>query len=198
MIRTPYGPGRPSRSRACPAAHHARGPRLATVGAALVLVAALAGCGRLNPSASPTESATSSPTETPNTSPNTSPSPTATVTATPTLTESDATPLGPLSGTWEGTWVNTTPTAAIGTFTLIWAQQDDKLFGALTVAGSNCLTAGNVTGEIVGKGVSFGAVEANTTIEYTGTIVDDNTIEGTYESDCGDSAGTWTATRTTS
>ena len=76
---------------------------------------------------------------------------------TPTPTE-EATPLGPLSGTWEGTWVNSPPTPAIGTFTLVWAQQGTKLFGALTVTGSDYLRAGNVTGQIVGKNLSFGAV----------------------------------------
>ncbi|MBX6751495.1 MAG: hypothetical protein IRY85_17835, partial [Micromonosporaceae bacterium] len=113
----------------------------------------------------------------------------------PTPTE-EATPLGPLSGTWEGTWVNSPPNPAIGTFTLVWAQQGTKLFGALTVTGSDCLRAGNVTGQVVGKSLSFGAVEGDTTIEYTGTIVDDDTIEGTYESECGNSTGRWSATRT--
>jgi hypothetical protein len=168
---TPYDRRRLSRS-------------LATAAGALVLVSALAGCVP-NPPTGPVEATTSpSATEAGSASP----------TAAPPST-SDVTPLGPLSGTWEGTWVNTTPTAAIGTFTLVWAQQDDQLFGALTVVGSNCLRAGNVTGDIVGKGLSFGAIEGDTTIQYTGTIVDDDTIEGTYESDCGDSAGTWTATR---
>jgi hypothetical protein len=174
MIRTPYARRRLARA-------------LATVAAALGLMVPLAGCEQLSPSEGPSGTATPTPTETD----------TATSTATSTPTPSDdATPLGPLSGAWEGTWINTTPEPAIGTFTLVWAQQDDRLFGALTVTGSNCLSAGNVTGEIVGKGLSFGAVEGDTTIEYTGTIVDDDTIEGTYESDCGDSAGTWTATRT--
>ena len=169
MIRTPY---------------ERRRPNLVLVAAAHGLAAVLAGCN-LNSTASPSETGT--PTiETTTTTPARTPTPTP---------SEEATPLGPLSGTWEGTWVNTAPTAAIGTFTLVWAQQGDKLFGALTVAGSNCLRAGNVTGEIVGKGLSFGAVEGDTTIEYTGTIVDDDTIEGTYESDCGDSAGTWSATR---
>lgn len=178
MIRTPYARRPPIRS-------------LATVAGALGLLAALAACVP-GPSADPGESASA----TPSGSATTTPAETATTTTTAPTPTTDVTPLGPLSGTWEGTWVNTTPTAAIGTFRLVWAQQGQDLFGALTVVGSNCLQAGNVTGEVVGKGLSFGAIEGDTTIEYTGTIVDDDTIEGTYESDCGDSAGTWTATRT--
>jgi hypothetical protein len=180
MTRTPYVTGRPRRA-------------LATLAAALGLLAGLTGCN-LNPSPSPTATATAEPTEALTPTAEATPTIAPTRTATPTPTE-EATPLGPLSGTWEGTWVNTTPTAAIGTFTLVWAQQGTKLFGALTVTGSDCLRAGNVTGEIVGKTLSFGAVEGDTTIEYTGTIVDDDTIEGTYTSECGDSAGTWSATR---
>lgn len=181
MIRTPY-PRRTSRT-------------VALVAGALMLVAALAACSAL-PAASPTESPSPEATENASPEPTESPTTTAAATETPSPTPTmDATPLGPLSGTWEGTWVNTTPTAAIGTFRLVWAQQGDRLFGALTVVGSNCLEAGNVTGEIAGKGLSFGAIEGDTTIQYTGTIVDDDTIEGTYESDCGNSAGTWTATR---
>jgi hypothetical protein len=186
MTRTPYVTGRPRRA-------------LAAVAATLTLVAGLAGCN-LNASPGADATATAGPTDVVAAEPAT---PTATVPstgtkgskATPTPTD-EVTPLGPLSGTWEGTWVNTTPVPAIGTFTLVWAQQGTRLFGALTVTGSDCLRAGNVTGQVVGRGFRFGAVEGDTTIEYTGTIVDDDTIEGTYQSECGDSAGTWSATRT--
>lgn len=183
MIRTPY-PRRISRISRISRA-------LAAVVGGLGLVAASAGC-MSNPVTTPTESPSAEATSTPDATAAALETPTQTPSPTPTL---DATPLGPLSGTWEGTWVNTTPTAAIGTFRLVWAQQGDRLFGALTVVGSNCLAAGNVTGTVAGKGLSFGAIEGGTTIQYTGTIVDDDTIEGTYQSDCGDSAGTWTATR---
>jgi hypothetical protein len=107
-----------------------------------------------------------------------------------------STPLGPLSGTWEGTWANTSPVVGIGTFTLTWAQQGSRVVGAITVEGSNCLTAGNVDGTALGSRLRFGAVEGADTIEYEGTIVDADTIEGTYSSaDCGNAQGTWEAHR---
>jgi hypothetical protein len=161
---------------------------LALVAAGAVMVVALAGCDRLvgSPQATPT------PTVTTTLEPTATATPTSTGTPTP-----SATPLGPLSGTWAGTWTNTTPIAATGTFTLAWAQQGDKVYGALSVTGSNCLRAGNVTGNIIGDRLSFGAVDGATTIDYNGTIVDNNTLSGTYHSNCGNSTGTWTATRST-
>jgi hypothetical protein len=89
--------------------------------------------------------------------------------------------------------MNTSPIQAVGTFTLVWAQQGSRLFGALTVLGSDCLRAGNVTGTVFGGRLRFGAVEGAVTIDYNGVIVDEDSIQGTYRSDCGPSEGTWAA-----
>jgi hypothetical protein len=153
--------------------------------AAIVLLGSLSACALVNPNAtaSATPSATASPT----------PSPTPTVTATPTPTPTaSATGLGALSGAWKGTWTNETPTPAVGTFTLTWAQQGTLLVGAIGVTGSNCIAAGNVTGNVDGSKISFGAVEGTKLITYVGTV-SGNTMSGTYSSDCGPSKGTWTA-----
>ncbi len=177
MILPPYALGRPTR-------------RMLALACAVAIVAGLAGC-RLNPPEGPASTATQ--TGTVSQTPSAAPTEAAPTSATPTQA---TTPLGALSGTWDGTWVNATPVAASGTFTLVWAQQGDEFFGALTVEGSNCLTAGNVTGNIVDKKVSFGAVEGSTTIQYDGTVVDRDTIEGTYRStDCSGVSGTWAAKR---
>jgi hypothetical protein len=132
--------------------------------------------------------------------PNASPSPSTSVSALPATTTAASTPsptsgqLGPLTGAWKGTWTNREPQIAIGTFTLTWAQQGDLLFGAIGVTGSNCIKAGNVTGNVSGSRISFGAVEGGTSIQYDGTI-DGTTMTGTYHSDCGNSTGTWTAVK---
>jgi hypothetical protein len=152
--------------------------------AGAVMVVTLAGCDQLKQSPQATPTATVPVTH----------APPATAMQTPTP---GTTPLGPLSGTWTGTWNNTSPISAIGKFTLAWAQQGDKLYGALSVTGSNCLRAGNVTGTVSGNRFSFGAVDGGTSIQYDGTIVDRNTLSGTYHTDCGNSAGTWTASRST-
>jgi hypothetical protein len=146
---------------------------------AAALVVALAGCDQLNPTASPSETA--------------SPSPTSTMADVVTPTPILAT-LGSLTGAWKGTWTNTTPQTAVGTFVLTWAQQGNMLFGAIGVTGSNCITAGNVTGNVDGSKISFGAVEGGTSIQYEG-VVSGTIMTGTYRSECGNSSGTWTAVK---
>jgi hypothetical protein len=155
--------------------------------ATIVLLGGLSACTAVNPNtgASPTPSVTASPTS--------SPSPVVTPSATSTPNPS-ATGLGALSGAWMGTWTNETPTPAVGTFTLTWAQQGTLLVGAIGVTGSNCIAAGNVTGSVDGNKISFGAVEGTKLITYVGTV-SGNTMSGTYTSDCGPSKGTWTAVK---
>ncbi|HEY7225922.1 MAG TPA: hypothetical protein VH561_20270 [Micromonosporaceae bacterium] len=155
----------------------------------LAMLGLLAGCDVLGASAQ--RSATGTPSGTG--------APTPVMTASPSATPSpDLTPLGPLSGTWQGTWTNTAPVAGTGTFTLVWAQQDSHLIGAITIQGSNCVNAGNVTGSAVGTTLRFGAVEGSFTIDYAGIVVDGNTIMGSYRSpDCDNAQGTWQATRNT-
>jgi hypothetical protein len=156
------------------------------IAAAVVLLGGLSACTAINPNpgASATPSATPSVTA--------SPTPTPTTAATATATPS-ATGLGALSGAWMGTWTNETP-AAVGTFTLTWAQQGTLLVGAIGVTGSNCISAGNVTGNLDGNKISFGAVEGTKTITYVGTV-SGNTMTGTYSSECGPSKGTWSAVK---
>jgi hypothetical protein len=170
------------------------------VAVAVALTAALAGCGEWNPwgaqpSASPVDSAapTAAPTESPSGLPPLEPPPTPTPTST-------STPLGPLSGIWIGEWNNETPISGQGTFTIRWGQQGSDLFGTVAIVGSNCLSSGSITGTVIGTRLRFGAVERPTaggiSIDYTGTVTGPDTLVGTYESDCGPSRGTWTATRT--
>ncbi|MCI0685626.1 MAG: hypothetical protein L0Y54_00070 [Sporichthyaceae bacterium] len=128
--------------------------------------------------------------------------PTASASETPAATSAEVTPspspivatLGSLTGAWKGTWTNTSPQTAVGTFVLTWAQQGNLVFGAIGVTGSNCLDAGNVTGNIDGSKISFGAVEGDTEIFYEG-IISGTIMTGTYRSDCGNSSGTWTAVK---
>src|SRR6185436_6353929 len=140
----------------------------------IVLLGGLSACTAIpNTTASPTPSASATPTATP------TPTPTPVVSATATPS---ATGLGALSGAWMGTWTNETP-AAVGTFTLTWAQQGTLLVGAIGVTGSNCISAGNVTGNVDGTKISFGAVEGTKTITYVGTV-SGRTMSGTYSSEC--------------
>ncbi len=105
-----------------------------------------------------------------------------------------ASTLGDLTGAWKGSWTNTSPQTAVGTFVLTWAQQGNLVFGAIGVSGSNCIDAGNVSGQLDGSKISFGAVEGDTSIFYEG-VVSGTIMTGTYRSDCGNSTGTWTAVK---
>jgi hypothetical protein len=156
---------------------------------AAVLVATLGACTTVDPNATASPSVTdSSASPTPEvTTANATP-----VTPSPSATTGGA--LGALTGAWKGTWINETPQTAVGTFTLTWAQQGSQLFGAIGVTGSNCLSAGNVTGDVDGNKITFGAVEGNNMITYVGTV-SGNTMSGTYSSACGNSKGTWSAIR---
>jgi hypothetical protein len=158
----------------------------------VAMVAGLAGCGEWSPWAEPAATGAPAQSVAPTETATATPAPTVTATPTPTV---QSTPLGPLSGSWQGTWVNTAVTPGTGTFTLTWAQQGSRVVGAISVEGSNCLRNGNVDGTAIGTRIRFGAVQGSVTVEYDGTVVNSNTIEGTYTSACGDSRGTWTATR---
>lgn len=156
---------------------------LALVTGVAVLLAG-AGCDRL------VQDAQSAPTATPTVTETVSPSPSPTASPTPTNNQA-----GPLTGVWNGTWTNTEPVAAVGTFVLTWVQQNDKIIGALSITGSNCLKNGNVTGTVTGTSISFGAVDGSVTVEYIGTVESANRLSGSYRTTCGNSIGTWTATR---
>jgi hypothetical protein len=145
------------------------------------LVAAVAACSRLNPNAEVAPSTTVS--QTAAASPEATPSPSPVETT-----------LGSLTGAWKGRWTNTSPQTAAGTFVLTWAQQGNLLFGAIGVTGSNCIDAGNVSGNLDGSKISFGAVEGRVSILYEG-VVSGTIMTGTYRSDCGNSTGTWTAVK---
>jgi hypothetical protein len=167
--------------------------RRSALAAVVVLSAAVvvlsAGCGTVvSPQAQAQSSPTASPTPTPTRT--ATPAPTTAPSATPSPTSAGA--LGSLTGAWKGTWINATPKTATGTFTLTWAQQGSLVVGAIGVSGSDCLSAGNVSGTVEGDKVSFGAVEGNTTITYVGTV-SGTTMSGTYTTACGNSSGTWQA-----
>lgn len=168
---------------------------VSTASAAVLLIAVTACTAAptaVSPSASPSESVAATASDLPSASAASSPSGSAVASVSPNASSSGN--LGALTGSWKGTWVNESPTTAVGTFTLSWAQQGGNLFGAIGVVGSTCLSGGNVTGTVNGNSLSFGAVEGNNTINYTGTY-SGNTMSGTYISACGNSKGTWSAVK---
>ena len=100
-----------------------------------------------------------------------------------------------LSGTWAGEWVDTTPDNAIGGFTLTLTQVGSHLKGAIVVTGTSCLTGGKVTGTLNGDQISFGAVNGQASVDYTGAVTA-TTMNGTFKTSCGNAEGNWGAKKT--
>jgi hypothetical protein len=119
--------------------------------------------------------------------------PSAPATTAPTTTAPPP-PSTSLSGTWAGTWANQVPDQSTGSFTVTWTQNGNALTGSITISGTPCLSGGSITGSVNGATISFGAVQGQVTVEYSGTVAS-TTMSGTYATDCGKARGSWTATR---
>jgi hypothetical protein len=99
-----------------------------------------------------------------------------------------------LSGQWVGTWANQTPDHSTGALSLTWTQTGSALAGTITIDGTPCLSGGSITGTVIGNAIQFGTVSGQVVVNYTGQI-SGATISGTYETDCGNARGSWTANK---
>ncbi|HEY7401068.1 MAG TPA: hypothetical protein VH989_09245 [Actinomycetota bacterium] len=157
-----------------------RGLRLAVALGCVVVIATACSSESSGPTGSPSPSAPATSVEQPSPSPSES-------------TGGGATELD-LSGTWSGTWTNTTPNNANGSFTIEWVQSGSDLAGTISIAGTPCLDGGDITGEIHGDAIEFGAVNGQVAVQYEGTLHGDS-MSGTYTTKCGDAEGTWKASK---
>ena len=57
------------------------------------------------------------------------------------------------------------------------------------------MSGGRMTGEINGDQISFGVVQGEVTVEYSGVVNSDGSLAGTYNTSCGNAQGTWQATK---
>ena len=101
-----------------------------------------------------------------------------------------------IAGDWSGTWQSGRAKSVKGTFHVTFNQTGEAFTGSIQVSGSECVSNGTVSGTLTGNAISFGAVQAEETIAFDGTV-DGNSMSGTYTSGpaCGNDHGTWTATR---
>ena len=100
-----------------------------------------------------------------------------------------------LGGIWGGEYVSTSTPGSTGTFILEWTQSGSALSGTISVANSECVTEGTITGTVAGSQITFGAVQGTYAIAYEGTVSGDS-MSGTYSSpSCGNAAGTWQAAK---
>jgi|KBSSwiStaDraftv2_1062776.scaffolds.fasta_scaffold137931_2 hypothetical protein len=152
---------------------------LATVALAAGVAAFTAGCWPYTESKTPVSAPTGGPT------------PASSTVASPTNQPPNS---AGLSGTWTGTWGNQTPDQSTGTFTLTWSQNGNNLAGTITITGTPCLSGGSITGSVSGSTITFGAVQGEVEVKYSGSIAGQS-MSGTYQTDCGNAKGTWNAVK---
>jgi hypothetical protein len=100
-----------------------------------------------------------------------------------------------LTGVWHGIWAESAPDVMGGSFTVTWTQKGNTVSGTIVVTGTECITAGTVTGTIKGNAITFGAVQGLRLITYSGTFTNSQ-MNGTFSTPkCGDAVGTWAAHR---
>jgi hypothetical protein len=100
-----------------------------------------------------------------------------------------------LEGTWEGTWgAKGFPNA--GTFSMVITPVADGFEGTIEIQNSQCVTNGTVTIGLEGDQITFGAVEAEKEVSFTGEVSADR-MSGTWEAtSCPPpSTGIWEAVR---
>ncbi|MFE7068911.1 hypothetical protein ACFU96_02300 [Streptomyces sp. NPDC057620] len=96
-----------------------------------------------------------------------------------------------LTGAWTGDWSTGFGT---GGFTAALSQDGDRLTGDLKVTGVPCSLDGSLDGTLDGDRITFGSVSSEKRITFTGQV-DGDTMRGTFETDCYDASGPWTARR---
>jgi hypothetical protein len=101
-----------------------------------------------------------------------------------------------VQGSWNGTW--TTDAAPVsGTFLLEITPTPGGFEGSIDIEGSPCVSGGAVEIGVEGSRISFGVVEAEERISFTGTV-ERNQMSGTFDAaSCPPpNTGTWEATLT--
>jgi hypothetical protein len=106
-----------------------------------------------------------------------------------------------IGGTWTGSYRSSVYSEVHGTFraTFIVGKKDPAAFtGSITIAGSPCVTHGTLSGRINGNQITFGVVNAEKRISYTG-VISGSTLSGGYTAEsvptCKGDTGGWDASR---
>jgi hypothetical protein len=100
-----------------------------------------------------------------------------------------------VAGTWNGAWASSVYPGLAGSFQVSLIQTGGSLTGTITISGSNCVSGGSLTGTVTGSSISFGAIQAEKQVAFTGTV-NAAVMSGTWTaSGCGQDAGGWNATK---
>ena len=105
-----------------------------------------------------------------------------------------------IAGTWHGSWVSETYVGLTGGFTIQFAVKGTALSGMISITGTQCLSGGTISGTLAGSKITFGAVQGEETIAYSGTW-SGTTMGGVWQvtvpsgAGCTNDHGSWQATR---
>lgn len=121
--------------------------------------------------------------------------PSATVPASPADTSLTGGEGRAVQGTWDGKWSSTSDPGFGGEAHIVFTQNGNDLAGEIDVGIRRASPTARSPERCPGTRSSFGAVQAEQSVSYTGTL-SGSTISGTYSApDCGNGAGTWQVTK---
>lgn len=103
-----------------------------------------------------------------------------------------------VTGNWSGSW-NSGNGIDGGAVSLALTQNGSDFSGTITISGSPCFSAGNISGTVSGNNITSGAVfTGSLRVDFDGTVVG-NDINGSYAvingGACTGDSGTWMASK---
>jgi hypothetical protein len=99
-----------------------------------------------------------------------------------------------LTGEWNGTYGAGEQVA--GTFTIEFEQTGNQVTGTIDIQGSPCVSHGDISGALSGNQITFGAVEAEQSISFTGEVSGDHMSGDFAAPECeAGTSGDWEADR---
>jgi hypothetical protein len=99
-----------------------------------------------------------------------------------------------LGGKWSGSWTDSTGSST-GMLELDWRKEESNLTGTITIDGWSCLLGGVVTGNLNGTAIEFELHQRDVELQYRGKVAG-LSMSGTYSTNCDNSTGTWSVTKT--
>ena len=111
--------------------------------------------------------------------------------------ESTPGPTVDVTGTWSGTWLSSHGMG--GAMSCALTQTGGHVSGTITIGGSPCFSAGNISGTVSANNLDTGALfGGNIEVDFAGTVVG-NDMSGSYTTvqagACTGDTGTWQASR---
>lgn len=110
---------------------------------------------------------------------------------------SSSPPTVDVTGNWAGSWLSKNGSA--GSLSIAFTQTGATLSGTVSLGGSSCFSAGNISGTVSGNNIiSAGVFSGSLRVDFDGTAAN-NQISGSYNVEnggaCTSDTGTWTVSK---